>query len=70
MTGKELTKLVPQLSEKLGYDKALAQLIAAGVSETTARKLLQSKYEAVPRQRRIVEALEDVLAKNGIRKAS
>lgn len=68
--GKTLKKLLPQLREKIGYRKAMLELQTAGLSETTARQLLMRTYDSVPRQIRIVEAIEDVLAKHGINKAS
>jgi hypothetical protein len=56
--GKELKDLVPQLKAKLGY------------REATARKLLTRSYDSVPRSQRIIEGLEDCLAKHGVKKAS
>lgn len=70
MTGKELKKLVPELIKKVGYRNALIELQTAGLSESTARMLLKSTYDPVPRSPRIIEAIEDCLAKHGIHKAA
>jgi hypothetical protein len=68
--GKELKDLVPQLKAKLGYREALLELQRFGLSEATARKLLTRSYDSVPRSQRIIEGLEDCLAKHGVKKAS
>ncbi len=61
---EDLKGTVRTWSKKIGKQKALARLIAKGVSTTTADKLCTGRYKSEPREK-LSDILTEELRKDG-----